>query len=96
MVPGNVKSAVVEPIATKVPPDCFYIRYGSFQNYLWFQDLADEHGGDITRMITLRGIVNDGAERLETQLNMKMTQLSRMLGGTVIEDQALIGRDLCS
>ena len=93
-VPGDVKSAVVEPIATKVPPDCFYIRYGSFENYLWFQDLADEHGGDITRMITLRGIVNDGAKRLETQLNMKMTQLSRMLGGTVIEDQALVGRDL--
>ena len=94
LVPPDVKTAVVEPIATKVPPDCFYIRYGSFQNYLWFQDLADEHGGDITRMITLRGLVNDSAERLETQLNMKMTQLSRMLGGTVIEDQALIGRDL--
>ena len=94
MVPPDVRTAVVEPIATKVPPDCFYIRYGSFQNYLWFQDLTDEHGGDITRMITLRGLVNDSAERLETQLNMKMTQLSRMLGGTVIEDQALVGRDL--
>ncbi len=94
IVPSDVKTAIVEPIATKVPPDCFYIRYGSFQNYLWFQDLTDEHGGDITRMITLRGLVNDSTERLETQLNMKMTQLSRMLGGTVIEDQALIGRDL--
>ena len=93
-VRGDVKDAVVEPLATKVPPDCFYIRYGSFQNYLWFQDLTDEHGGDITRMLTLRGIVNHGTERLETQLHMKMTQLSRMLGGTVIEDQALIGRDL--
>lgn len=93
-VGGDFKDAVVEPLATKVPPDCFYIRYGSFQNYLWFQDLTDEYGGDITRMITLRGIVNYGAERLETQLHMKMTQLSRILGGTVIEDQALIGRDL--
>jgi hypothetical protein len=93
-VRSDVKDAVVEPIAKRVPPDCFYIRYGSFQNYLWFQDLTDAHGGDITRMITLRGIVNDSAERLETQLHMKMTQLSRMLGGTVIEDQALIGRDL--
>ena len=94
IVPPDVKASIVEPLATKVPPDCFYIRYGSFQNYLWFQDLTNEHGGDITRMITLRGLVNDSAERLETQLNMKMTQLSRMLGGTVIEDQALIGRDL--
>ena len=94
IVSSDVTTAVVEPIASKVPPDCFYIRYGSFQNYLWFQDLTDEYGGDITRMITLRGLVNDGTERLETQLNMKMTQLSRMLGGTVIEDQALIGRDL--
>ena len=91
---ADLDGVEVEPIATRVPPECFYIRYGSFENYLWFQDLSAEYGGDITRMITLRGIVNDGAKRVETQLHMKMTQMARMLGGSVIEDQALIGRDL--
>ena len=30
-VPANV---VVEPMATRVPPECFYLRFGSFNNYV--------------------------------------------------------------
>lgn len=90
----DLSAVTVEPMATRVPPECFYIRYGSFENFLWFRDLSDEYGGDIGRMITLRGVENDAFLRVETQLNTKMNQLSRMLGPSVIEDQALIGRDL--
>ena len=84
----------VEPMASRVPAECFYIRYGSFENFLWFRDLSAEHGGDISEMITLRGIENDAAARVEKQLNLQTTNLSRMLGPTVIDDQAIIGRDL--
>ena len=84
----------VEPLATRVPPECFYIRYGAFENYLWFRDLTEEYGGDITQMLTLRGIENSAFLRMESQLNAKTTELTRMLGPTVIEDQALIGQDL--
>ncbi len=84
----------VEPMATRVPADCFYIRYGSFANYLWFRDLSNEYGGEIGRMITLSGVKDDSFSRIESQLNVKMTVLSRMLGPTVIDDQALIGRDV--
>ncbi|MBI2478291.1 MAG: hypothetical protein HYV60_06505, partial [Planctomycetia bacterium] len=45
----------VEPIAIHVPEECFYIRFGSFENYLWLSKLTREHGGDIGRMVTLRG-----------------------------------------
>ncbi|TWT53948.1 hypothetical protein Pla22_15820 [Rubripirellula amarantea] len=89
-----LQSVSVEPLATRVPPECFYIRYGSFANYLWFRDLSDEYGGDLSKMMTLRGIDNDAAKRVEDQLNVKTTELSRVLGPTVIEDQAIIGRDL--
>ncbi|MEM8667175.1 MAG: hypothetical protein AAGG48_06645 [Planctomycetota bacterium] len=91
---SNLDEIPVEPLATRVPAECFYIRYGSFENFLWFQDLSSEYAGDISRMVTLRGMVNDTAARLEDQLAMKTTQLSRMLGASVVEDQALIGRDL--
>ncbi|MGB7344452.1 MAG: hypothetical protein WBD20_09585 [Pirellulaceae bacterium] len=84
----------IEPIASRVPPECFYLRFGEFANYLWFRDLSDEYGGDLSRMITLRGINDEAAQRVETQLSMKMTQLTRMLGPTVIDDQVLFGRDL--
>ncbi len=84
----------VEPLASRVPPECFYIRYGSFENYLWFQDLSEEYSGDITRMLTLRGFRSEGTRAVESQLNLKMSQMARLLGPTVIEDQAIIGRDL--
>lgn len=90
----NLAGVPIEPLATRVPPECFYIRYGSFQNYLWFLDLAKEYGGDISRMITLRGVQNQATARIEKQLNLSTTELSRMLGPTVIEDQAIIGRDM--
>ena len=90
-IPNDV---AIEPIALRVPPECLYIRFGDFTNYLWFRDLSDEYGGDLSRMITLRGFNDNAALRVENQLNMKMTQMTRMLGSTVIEDQVLIGRDM--
>ncbi len=84
----------IEPLATVVPPECFYLRYGSFDNYLWFRDLSEQYGGDVTRMVVLRGSDNGAARRVEAQLNLKTTAMSRLLGGSVIEDQAIIGTDL--
>ncbi|MEL6896490.1 MAG: hypothetical protein AAFP90_10340, partial [Planctomycetota bacterium] len=93
-IPPPGPNVPVEDLATRVPPECFYIRYGSFQNYLWFQDLTNEYGGDLTRMVTLRAVADAGFARSEQQLNLKTTELSRALGGSVIEDQAIIGTDL--
>ncbi len=84
----------IEAIANRVPPECFYIRYGKFENYLWYQDLTDEYGGDISRMITLSGLSDDGTARLTRQLGLQTTEMGRVLGPSVIADQAVIGRDL--
>jgi len=93
---GDVNAAdpEIEPLADHVPPECFYIRYGKFENYLWFQDLTEEYGGDVSRMITLSGLSNDGSDRLTRQLGIQMTAMGRMLGPSIIADQAIIGRDL--
>lgn len=93
-LPEGTPEPAVEPLANRVPPECFYIRYGKFENYLWFQDLTEEFGGDISRMITLSGLSNDGAARLQEQLGIQMTAMGRLMGPSVIADQALIGRDL--
>lgn len=93
-LPEGAPEPTVEPLANRVPPECFYIRYGKFENYLWFQDLTAEFGGDISRMITLSGLSNDGAARLQKQLGIQMTAMGRLMGPSVITDQALIGRDL--
>lgn len=93
-VPDVDDSVVTEPIASRVPPECFYLRFGSFKNYLWFLDLASEYGGDVGRMITLRGTEGESTTRFQNQIAVEITQLSRTFGPTVVEDQAVIGRDL--
>lgn len=93
-VEADQGEVAIEPMASRVPPECFYLRFGSFANMIWFRDLSEEFGGDISRMITLRGLENDAARRFEAQLCLQVTELSRALGEAVIEDQAMIGHDL--
>src|SRR5208283_2975654 len=72
----------------------FYIRFGSFQNFLWFQDTLDTWGGDLQNLVAMRGVNDQKNQRIQNQLVMEQTQLSRMLGGTVISDVAMVGTDL--
>ncbi len=84
----------IEPIAMAVPEECFYIRFGSFENYLWLSRLTREYGGDIGQMVALRGHNAGLNEKMERQLALKDSALAEMFGGTVIADVAMIGRDL--
>lgn len=84
----------IEPLANHIPPEWLYIRFGSFANYLWFQSMGDRHGGDIAQMVTLRGISFNSTEKIERLLNTKMTAVAKLFGDSVIEDMAIVGRDL--
>ncbi|MCB9938589.1 MAG: hypothetical protein H6823_10135 [Planctomycetaceae bacterium] len=84
----------VEAIALHVPEECFYVRFGSFANYIWLSKLTREYGGDIGRMVTLRGHDAKLDQKTQRQLALKESALSELLGGTVIADVALIGRDM--
>ncbi|WP_164104270.1 hypothetical protein [Candidatus Laterigemmans baculatus] len=92
--PPIVSDVAVEPIASRVPADCFYLRFGSFTNYLWFRDLSNQYGGDITRMVTLRGFDYGATRRTEARLVLKATELSRVMGPTVVDDMAFVGSDM--
>jgi hypothetical protein len=52
--PDAAPDVAIEPIALRVPDGCFYIRFGSFENYLWYDRLQKDYG-DLQRMIVLRG-----------------------------------------
>jgi hypothetical protein len=84
----------IEPLALHVPHDCFYIRFGSYENYLWLTHLQDDYGGDLRRMITLRGYDARVGEKMQRQLTVQQTELSDIFGPAVVADLALIGRDL--
>lgn len=91
--PPADRQVAIEPLASRVPADCFYLRFGAFRNYLWFRELSNQHGGDVTRMVTLRGFDYGAARRAEDQLVLKATELSKLMGETVVEDMAFVGRD---
>jgi hypothetical protein len=90
-VPAEVE---IEPIASHVPEDCFYIRFGRFNNFLWLNHLMGDYGGDVARMAVLRGHNNDPNARLEKQMALEQSALSELMGETVIRDVAMIGHDL--
>jgi hypothetical protein len=84
----------IEPIAMHAPAECFYVRFGTFTNYLWLSNFQKQWGGDLQNMIALRGIQYDLNNKLQKQLSLRETVLSQVLGPTVISDVALVGTDL--
>ncbi len=93
-VPAAAAEVEVEPIAMHVPAECFYVRFGSFDNFLWLQDTLARWGGDAKNLIALRGLDRDLSGRMERQLVLKQTVLSRLFGNKVIADVAIIGTDM--
>lgn len=83
----------IEQIAWRVPEECFYIRFAQFGNYQWLRRLLEEYGGDLSRMVMLRGTDSQLNSRVEDQLGLRETSLSAVLGPQVISDIAMIGRD---
>lgn len=84
----------IEALASRIPPECFYLRFGSFGNYVWFQDIAERYGGDLAQAVLLRGFNYDASARMERMLAAKMTAIAKMFGDNLIGDMAVIGNDL--
>ena len=83
----------VEGIARRVPAECFYVRCRSFRDFVWLRRKVEELGGSARNLTAVRGLDYGFNERLETQLALKETFLSRLLGDAVISDLAVVGTD---
>jgi len=90
---GSPPEPTLEPIAARVPEECFYIRFGSFDNYLWLRKLLENNGGSVGRMVALRGHDTQTSARAQDQLGLKESRMAEVLGGKIISDIAMIGRD---
>ena len=93
-VPYTPENLAIEPIAKTVPPECYYLRFGSFSNYMWFQSLSQTRGGDLAQMAVLRGFNYETNKRMERLLNTKTTAIAKLFGDSIIGDMAIIGQDL--
>jgi|GEM_PF-2942917 hypothetical protein len=92
----------IEPLASRVPEECFYIRFGGMAEFAWFRELLDWAAGQWTMCVAGRGVDYQRVRRSEERLCLRPTGwsqlLGRHLGGQVenlaVADVALIGLDL--
>ncbi|WP_442481524.1 hypothetical protein [Aeoliella sp. SH292] len=83
----------IEPMASHVPDDCYYVRFGTFANYLWFKDFLGRWQGDLGNMLIQRSIYRSSSEQISAMLGLAESKVSAILGPQVIDDVALIGFD---
>jgi hypothetical protein len=91
---GGGEEVALEPMAKHVPIDCFYLRFGSFTNYLWFERRTAQGAGDLLPSLMLRGLDNETSSRIADRLQVRTTMVAKLFGDAVIEDVALMGLDL--
>jgi hypothetical protein len=83
----------IEQLAMHVPQECFYVRFGSFENYLWFRDFTGRWQGDLGNMLLLRSVRRNLGAKISEQIALAETELARVLGPQVIADVAIVGTD---
>ncbi len=83
-----------EPIADRVPVECFYVRFGSYGNFLWAQDTLNRWGGDLGNLVSSRGINHGLSRKIEEQLVLRQDAMTRLLGPTTVADVAVVGSDM--
>ncbi|MEX0642751.1 MAG: hypothetical protein WD468_08630 [Pirellulales bacterium] len=93
LLPAPAPDQALEPIASHVPSECFYLRFGNFPNYLWFRDFLNQSQGDLGNMIVLKAIDHGNSNRLQQQLAVGESAIARVMGPAVINDVAIIGLD---
>ncbi len=83
----------MEPMAQAVPHECFYLRFGTWKNQIWLQQLTEEFGGNLSRMIQLRGYQPKIQSKFLDQLAIQSSEFDRLFGGSLIADVGVIGMD---
>ena len=91
---GAFQDVELEPFAGCIPEECFYLRFGTWNNQIWLRRLMDEFGGDLGRMISLRGYQSRVESKFLDQLAIQSTEFDKLFGGNLIADVAVIGNDM--
>jgi hypothetical protein len=93
-IPPSDENLPLEPMAAHIPQECFYLRFGQWKNQLWLKSLMQEYGGDLSRMVSLRGYKQPQSADFLNQLVLESSDMDDLLGGQLISDVAVIGHDL--
>ncbi len=91
--PTAPEAVDIEPLAMRIPEECFYLRFGNISDFIWLHYLTEEHGGALSRLIALRGYDTQATQRVERRLAVRYSLLLDLVGEHVVDDLAVFGRD---
>ncbi len=94
ILPPIQANVSMEALASRAPPECLYLRFGSFANYVWFQEIAERYGGDLAQSVLLRGLNYEASPKMERMLASKLTTIAKMFGDQLVGDMAVVASDL--
>lgn len=84
----------LEPLAARVPVECFYVRFGNFPNFLWLRHRTEDWGGELRDVVSERGLDYGLNARMQKIMGLREGKLAEVFGDKVIGDVALIGTDM--
>ncbi len=85
--------AKIEPLASYVPQECFYLRCRSLENYLWLRGFIMGWGGNLDEMVATPVVDGRVRERLERQLGLDPSLALKLQLDESLDDFALVGGD---
>ena len=89
----GTKTPEIEAIAALVPEDQYYVRFKTTRALADFLDYADAWGGSVLSEVDVAGRDYKVKERIEAQICLRSSWLSKLLGPAVIESLAITGAD---
>lgn len=92
-IPQAPQSTWIEPIAMRVPAECYYLRTGSLANYRQFRQFLVGWGGSLNDIVSTGAVDHQSRERIEGQLGLSPDQFAIDEFDSLIADMALIGCD---
>lgn len=93
-VPDFTNASVeIEPLASHVPPECFYLRCRSLENYIWMRGLVIGWGGSLDEMVATPVIDQKIRERIEQQLCLDSSLAMKLDLDGSLDDFAILGGD---
>ena len=94
-IPHSLQStAEIEPLASMVPNDCYYVRCGSIQNYAWLRQFLISWGGSLDEVVTNPSLGSDIRSRIEDQLGINYQESLEAGMSAIVSDMAIIGKDV--
>ena len=90
----KAEAVEIEPIARFVPNDCLYVRFGTFSNYLWLSKLGEARADDIAKLTSPLTSKSRQGILIQQQLGVKEVPYAEMFGDQVIDDIAVVAKDL--